>query len=393
MQLPAPYLDELIGSVIARACWQYGLPLKTLLSSIYGKGRSSFSLLMPSNTLRLCELTGLSPEELVMNHTVFPYTVAFMNQEEQTQHLERILYLSRGIGSNAALTQSVSHGLPFRRACTDCIKDDIARHGEAYWHRAHNLPGVHLCNVHRIRLQLTNIPVRGEAQGGNIELPAGTTLFPSSIRRDKALLECLTTLSVKALHGQMLKEAIDWYGLYRSKVEKKGYKLGRNLVASKSMATDFRRFYGTKLLADSGCPVGPEEIPLWPSLMVRSRTSTAIATPKHILFQAFLELAPESDGTFSYGMPGKTVRDYARLDHIAARTVSRFLRRQSGSGERYTIRQLLDQADIREPFRHNRHAFPEMEKVLKTFRASDQAERQVGRRPYWRKRLGLEVPL
>jgi hypothetical protein len=51
--------------------------------------------------------------------------------------------------------------VPFLRVCRQCIRDDLKRHGESYWHRSHQLPGVHICLKHNGELMETNVPAKG----------------------------------------------------------------------------------------------------------------------------------------------------------------------------------------------------------------------------------------
>ena len=76
--LPKPYPDEVIGSVVARGCIQTGLSLKRLLSDIAGSNRSYASFLMSSNVVAMEAWCGIDPEELLQEHTMFPYAVGFM---------------------------------------------------------------------------------------------------------------------------------------------------------------------------------------------------------------------------------------------------------------------------------------------------------------------------
>lgn len=83
--LPKPYPDEAIGSIIARGVWHTGLPLKSLLKSIFGPTKSCISFLMGTSFSGLSRATGLAPEELMLLHTVFSYATAFMPQATRAQ--------------------------------------------------------------------------------------------------------------------------------------------------------------------------------------------------------------------------------------------------------------------------------------------------------------------
>ena len=52
--------------------------------------------------------------------------------------------------------------------------------------------------------------------------------------------------------------------------------------------------------------------------------------------------------------------------------------------QRTTVKALLVEAGVLATFRHNREEFPMLAKLLLEFRASDQSERQMGKRQRWR---------
>jgi hypothetical protein len=63
------------------------------------------------------------------------------------------------------------------------------------------------------------------------------------------------------------------------------------------------------------------------------------------------------------------------------------LRAHASSSKRLTVQELLTELGVWQLFRHNRTQFPLLAERLARFRASNQSARQVGLRPYWRRRL------
>jgi hypothetical protein len=365
------------------------MPAKRMASAIFGGKRSYFSFLMPSNTRRLSQLAGLTPEDLVLKHTMFPYTIAFMSANEQAKHLHKILNLDSGDIGNAALTQTVSIGVPFRRICPDCIRDDNAQFGETYWHRAHFLPAVQLCNIHGTRLRTTAIPLRGSSHSNAVDLPCSIPSSSPTIQVKDSILESIARISIEAINGKLAPRT-DWYATYRSAAFQKGYR-HVNGLASSVLAKDVQQFYGASFLLDAGSEIPLNARASWPAVMVRAGTDCPMPTPKHILLQAFLELATNSDGNFQFRKPGKQVKNFSELDAKAAKAITAYLKQHALTNRRFTVTELLEQAKIKEPFRHHRSEFLQTESVIQEFKVSGQAERQIGRRPYWRKRLGLET--
>lgn len=387
--LPKPYPDEVIGSVVARGCIQTGLSLKRLLSDIAGSNRSYASFLMSSNVVAMGAWCGIDPEELLQEHTMFPYAVGFMPKATRAALESKALRPVQGEDCLSSLTKNVSHGLPYRRLCRICIDEDMAKFGETYWRRSHLLPGALLCLRHRVPLLVSDVPVRGQTQTRNTLLPNEVNARPLAIQGTLTTWTSLTSLSVKIL-GTRKSERIDGTPLdsYRSKALELGFVLPSGAVASVPLASNLSKHFGTALLADAGCEVNPASSNPWPALMVRTGMAIPFTTSKHVLMQTFLAEAMPGTAhvTAYYDKPGKKQRDYARLDARAAAKVKTFLARAATQRERHTVESMLKEIGIWQSFRHARARFPQTNALVQEFRSSDQSERQLGKRAYWRKR-------
>ena len=101
-------------------------------------------------------------EELINNHTLFPYYAAFIppDRAEEIIDLMRIgngdiSYMKIGLISN-----SISLNEHFR-FCPECFKEDIETYGEPYWHRIHQITGVFICSKHKIPIYNSKDLIRG----------------------------------------------------------------------------------------------------------------------------------------------------------------------------------------------------------------------------------------
>jgi hypothetical protein len=123
--------------------------------------------------------------------------------------------------------------------------------------------------------------------------------------------------------------------------------------------------------------------------MFRPRNENNIATPKHVLMQVFLETGPEKVDakTTVYRAPGKQPRDYKLMDFKTAVKVRALIQQMALAKTRMTVQALLVKAGAWSAFKHHRAQFTETAAMLEEFKQSEQAERQIGGRPYWRKRL------
>lgn len=313
--LPKPYPDEVIGSVIARACQHTGLSMKRLLQSIFKSQRSTASFLLGENLGPLAYRAGLEPRELLLQHTMFPYAVAFMASTVQFQLEAKALAARSSEGSLASLTKNISHGVSFRRVCKQCIQADLAKYGESYWHRQHLLPGVVVCAQHGHPLYETCVALRRSSQSAVMLLPHEIVELRASKRLPSGLAADVAAISVAALQGRHA-QTDNWHERYRNDAVNLGYTLPSGDVAGAAVAHMLRILFGHRFLTSTGYPIVAGQRNAWPTLMVRLASSQNFAAAKHVFLQAFLAaaVAPPANMSSVYKQPGKKVQDYKRLD-------------------------------------------------------------------------------
>ena len=383
--LPKPYPDEIIGSVLERACLQTGMSIKGLAKSLFGSSRSSFSFLMATDLLQLAPLMGIDSEELLLKHTMYPYSTAYMTTKDQRRLKSKILSRKDDecVGS---ITKSVSHGVSFRRICTSCIQENFASFGEAYWQRGHLLPGVLLCHRHGLALRQSATPLRENVQLKSVITPSDINSAEIDISVSVEISDALLRRSLAALSSQaQIRD--DWACFYKSLAVEKGYGIAGGDIAASRMSKDLTAFFGKLHLEDAGCYYPARQRNPWPALLVRECIPLNFATPKHVFFQTFFDVAQQSNGQFGYRKPGKIPLDFTKADAKAALAMTSVLDEIEEAGERTTVKELLQKLGIWQSFRHNRNHYPLTNELLQKFRASGQSQRQLGLRPYWRQRL------
>lgn len=86
---------------------------------------------------------------ILQNHTIAPILVAFQPLSSVDQLLRQLR--SSGLGQLkfqlGLVTSQFRAHFPLK-ACPQCMRDDVAHHYVAYWHRCHQLPGVWICPIH-----------------------------------------------------------------------------------------------------------------------------------------------------------------------------------------------------------------------------------------------------
>lgn len=156
---PELYEDELVYSWIARY----------LVHSGYTSAADAYQDLFFNKNLRpSVELMNnliddaksvmtkyMSMEELIYNHTLFPEYGRFIDPTKRERLVSEADF-SRGNWINSLMIP-VATGERYLKYCPLCAKEDRDIHGEAYWHRKHQIIGIKICTEHKVYLQDSDV--------------------------------------------------------------------------------------------------------------------------------------------------------------------------------------------------------------------------------------------
>jgi hypothetical protein len=141
--------DEIFASVLLRTASHQR-------SSIYDitpfKRGSSLRYAGHLNALhRALPRDGTLPEKIIPKLCIYTYLAPFIEPVYRVRHLRWALQFD-----NIKVNLGWRSGRPpqptFFRLCPDCTEEDRKAHGEAYFHRQHQLPGINVCLKHGLRL-------------------------------------------------------------------------------------------------------------------------------------------------------------------------------------------------------------------------------------------------
>jgi len=376
LYFPRPYPDEIIGSLLVRACRHTGLPFKRLVQHLAGvRGRSYASFLLTPFIDRLGREAGIDPDELILSHTIFPYVTAFMSSEAAGRLRALLLSDRSQVRTNLApYTQSVTQGVAFRRICPKCTTEDLERYGESYWHREHLLPAVYICPLHQDPLIETALPVRYGMRRWTYMLPHEVTGTPLTPVPSPEIQLDIAARSAALLTNPHIER--DWLGQYRALAFQKGYGKEHSFLNGTQMAWDLLAFYGSRFLEGVGCRLTSGTKGFWPPLMVRPGTHEPFSPPKHILLQTYLENCSDAPKTVSYNLPGRKPMDRPTLDADCVQKLRAVLN-ESDVNAKYSVTELLTEVGYWGKFRHERQGFPETVAFLSKFKCSDRAIRRT----------------
>ncbi|MEL4026667.1 TnsD family transposase [Lysinibacillus endophyticus] len=151
---PTPYPDELLYSVCARYHVRSGnVSYKRTLDDIFENRGLTASVFLPSGIGSLVKSINnagtFNEQKVIYKHTMFLFFTAFLSEEKSQQIFQSMcsddgksIYVRAGINAS---------GVPqnkYLRFCPKCMKEDKEKYGEHYWHRSHQIPGIHCCLKH-----------------------------------------------------------------------------------------------------------------------------------------------------------------------------------------------------------------------------------------------------
>ncbi len=207
---------------------------------------------MPKNLRNFAErteiMTGLDKEAVFWSHTMYPFTCAYLSKEAQA---ETTSYAHFGASGRRRAGMPTTIAPPkFLRWCPRCVLEDRSRAdcGEAYWRRAHQLPGVWQCDQHLEDLVDSDVP---RFSSGLIQL-AAELVVPKDVeehRQERSASPAETKLRRRML--ALLNSAEFSPGMlkpdYKTAAVRAGFEAQGGLVDYQKLYEAFADFWGDVL--------------------------------------------------------------------------------------------------------------------------------------------------
>lgn len=164
--LPKPYPDETWYSIIARHHRKSG-NLKSAITrrELFSESSSQRGInpIALDNTvvdyIRLHGPTIGTIEECFSKYTLAPYLMRYYSGKRKEEVLERILDASEIRKTYVFTSHMYSRTQTKLRYCPLCLKEDVEKYGESYWHRAHQIWIVDKCYKHGCNLLDSNVTI------------------------------------------------------------------------------------------------------------------------------------------------------------------------------------------------------------------------------------------
>lgn len=290
---PTLYKDELLYSGIARYHVNSGnRTQRQTIEDLFGKRLVCATVDLPSHLELLASKTHnrYSAEQIIQNHTLFPYYTCFLSQEK-IDHVKMLMKKGAAQGeAHASLgLLATKVKIPrFLRFCLACYKAD-AEECEPYWHRCHQLPGVMVCPFHKQPLIVTNVDYA--TQNHKFEFVA-----LSKMSRDNFTAVDVDTkwnenlLYIAGQSASMLETSCSQTKTilsYKSLLYEQGYLTETGRAKFTLLLKRFRQFYSDELLQFLNCEVTSAS-ETWFHKLIRS-PEEIIHPLRHLLLLKFLE--------------------------------------------------------------------------------------------------------
>jgi len=310
--VPEIYPDELLYSVIGRlGCHSGIISPKLLLDEVFGNRNVRAGVFLQTNIGRLaanipttCRMTAQKLAELT---TLFPYVTAFQPQRVRDWALVALtkndgnanaLHVRLGlVASNVRLPSAL-------RYCPICREDMLARHGELYWRRDHQLPGVLICSIHGTPLADSHAITT--LAGQNEFIPADEINCPpnpaSPVWADQTkivkLLQDITKGSTILLATPPPAYQVGvWGEEYRLALRSRGFSRGNSHIDRPALLEAFLTHFSHIL------EILPDAAPdYWLEAITRKHRKT-FAPLYHVLIRLLIETLPQIKAKNSFG-PG-----------------------------------------------------------------------------------------
>lgn len=372
---PRPYPDEVIGSVIIRACRHLGLSLKRMNREILGLQQTNLPFLMSAQLGRLSILIGIPADQLLEQHTVFSYITGFLSHSRARLLRQASLRAQEdGLQSYSALIHNATKSTIGRRICPVCVRDELDRYHETYWHRFHLLPGILLCNIH-------DTPLREAISADDLRL-----LLPHEART-RAIGSCLSSKRLRLVGRQtectitQRPAAPDRHkALLRLLADRAGYRLSQRDMASNQLSMDLEAFFGVQYLATFNCSLSSPRSRNWPGLMIQPATLGPFCPLKHILLRTFLQAVPKKPKPIVRCRPGPKPSDPVQMDERISALFLEAADDLAQSRMTENASDVLKRLGIWQAYRHHSKSLPKTRRAIDIFRQSPESAWRI-RRP------------
>jgi len=164
---PTAYPDELLYSQLARYYTKSGYMAYTFaaeelfLSKTVRPDMDFINSYTPTTIQAITR--NISMEAVIEKYTMFPCYGRFLPRERRQKAFQALVSMMGNYHNLLPIPQSKNGKVRCLRHCPACATNDREQYGEAYWHRIHQIIGIHVCPIHRCYLMDSSMIISGQA--------------------------------------------------------------------------------------------------------------------------------------------------------------------------------------------------------------------------------------
>lgn len=164
---PTAYPDELLYSQLARYYTKSGYMAYTFAAEelfLSKTVRPDIDFINSYTPAAVQAIRRNMPMEAVIEkHTMFSCYGRFLPRDRRQKAFQALISMMGNYHNLLPIPQSKNGKVRCLRYCPACVANDRDQYGEAYWHRIHQLIGIHVCPVHRCCLMDSSVMISGKA--------------------------------------------------------------------------------------------------------------------------------------------------------------------------------------------------------------------------------------
>jgi len=228
---------------------------------------------------------------------MYPFYSAFLPpQQADAVFLAMVSGSGNSVYTRAGVMASSIRSATYFRYCPRCFQEDLARHGELFWHRMHQIPGWDVCVKHGTWLNNSKVALRQTNKHVFVEpTEENCPLNQVAYVTDSELLSHYRSIGngIEALLTQRFPHRpLDWFHRhYEAKLRQKHYaSFISGKVDQTRLRQDFVRYYGEEFLERLQSSLRGDNN--WLAAMVRKHRRS-FHPLRHLLLMNFLDISLE----------------------------------------------------------------------------------------------------
>ena len=239
------YPDELLYSGLARYHVRSGNQnFRQTDLDLFGYSSQQICRITLTNNLKylvkeIFDVSNYNVKQLLWHHTLYLFYTTFLTRMEVRKlELATIEKRSGSILDQAKVDlDSYNDRRKYLKFCPLCLEAEIEQYGEPYWHRSQQIPGIMICNQHRILLLDSTVPIDGKGIHYHAASLENCPVDSEQVELDSKNVE--TLLGVAEDIVWLMNSQIDFQGMrwLRDRYLAKLYRLG---LAQKRLRGEFQ---------------------------------------------------------------------------------------------------------------------------------------------------------